>query len=1120
MAPQEEQSALMELGQMGAHAIGTVGALLDVPGAMIRNKLVGKDALAPLVSPLTAAGRATGRDVLKQYGIMGDTPSDLKWYDPERLARGAAGIAAEVVLDPVTWMTLGFGAATKAGRGLQALGKPAMRELADIMGVGVREAWTKGKLDTLLTQSDRAAEYTKLLTDFAAKNNTTLDALRTQRLGNTIGLHIPFTHATLPIPTPLDTLAPQMDAVAQAMATSPLGRGLQAIVNPRMMGTTSEAVQRVAPKVFDDTLDLTAEARSQVEPMLTVAYTKGWVDPVKIGEALKVDARTEGRYIADDLGNDMLNYIEKQDDVKFRKQLATYGHVLPEDHDTIIGALKQYRIIADESFRRDVEQYGIAMDKVASDSFFYAHRRVHHLPNEGFSFPGKRPLNVKKSYQQDRAEFMKTVPTKMLNEISVDPEFSGTLARFTTPPENYFKTQGQLLEAKYGPRFASELAGQKVEWNQLAHWAGNLGDLYAKNRIPRYVTDPFETLTRRVEASAQARGAAEGVFNLMSHHAKIETAGAEGSRRTFVSSVFKSIPALGADKKGPARYAAMEKWMDQHFARPENAEMLTKLQADLGAKGFANWKIVGDDYKATKAWAESMSIPSDVANDMTKIMATFSEPEALAGFVEQYDRILNSWKKWVTIPWPSFHTRNFWSGFARNLSAGHFNVTDYENAFRLMTMNKMGGNAAERYFKGKAMSHADAVNEIRNELFAQKVVSHHAGMQDIANPLAGQLVDVPGVTRMMQPNTLMQDAHWSKKATDPWIRAGGAGAYFVEGQNRIGAYLNMRAKGMSPSAAAEKVRALQVEYSPQFQTEADRVIRRLLPFWTFHKNVVPWTIKSLIEHPGGPIAQVTKRTATMRSETPLLPESVQQTAAIQLPSDEPGGMKFLSTLGFMEEPFYGAAAPLLQVPFSMAQAIGLPVKAGATPMQAGGEFLREMLTQMNPLVKGIAEMAFGRSAYFGGGETGGRELRSLTPPFGQLVSRMVGVAGKQYPSHPMGLPFGEAINRPIEYAIGMSPAARLVSTVSGLFDPKKNYLERAINLGLGIKTTDVSPAQMAAQQNEALRSAMQAYGARVFTKPYFRPEDLANMDPVARRQADLLNNMSRWLTYKAKQARD
>jgi hypothetical protein len=327
---------------------------------------------------------------------------------------------------------------------------------------------------------------------------------------------------------------------------------------------------------------------------------------------------------------------------------------------------------------------------------------------------------------------------------------------------------------------------------------------------------------------------------------------------------------------------------------------------------------------------------------------------------------------------------------------------------------------------------------------------------------------------------------------------------------------------MSPSAAAEKVRALQVEYGPQFQTEGDRIIKRVLPFWTFHKNVIPWTIKNLIERPGGPVAQTAKRTATMRSDTPLLPESGQQTAAIQLPSAEPGGMKFLSTLGFMEEPLYGTAAPLLQVPFSIAQAAGAPIKAGATPMQAGGEFVREILSQSNPLVKGLAEWAFGRSAFFGGGETGGRELRSLTPPVGLLASRAINTAGEligkdpQYPVRPMGVG-PDPIMRPAEYFVGATPISRFVSTLSNLLDPRKTPLERAVNIGIGIKTTDVSPAQMASQRNEALRNAMQSYGARTFIKPYFRPEDLAVMEPVQRRQADLLNNMSRWMSYKAKQ---
>ena len=71
----------------------------------------------------------------------------------------------------------------------------------------------------------------------------------------------------------------------------------------------------------------------------------------------------------------------------------------------------------------------------------------------------------------------------------------------------------------------------------------------------------------------------------------------------------------------------------------------------------------------------------------------------------------------------------------------------------------------------------------------------------------------------------------------------------------------------------------------------------------------------------------------------MLPEHVQRTAAIQLTADDPGGMKFLSTLGFMEEPFYAFAAPMIAGPLSVAEHLGAPIKTGTTPGQAFSGFL-------------------------------------------------------------------------------------------------------------------------------------------------------------------------------------
>jgi hypothetical protein len=957
-------------------------------------------------------------------------------------------------------------------------------------------------------------------------------------------------------------------------------------------------------------------------------------------------------------------------------------------------------------------------------------------------------------------------------------------------------------------------------------------------------------MTRRVEAAAQSRSAAEGVHDILSANAKYYgDAITKGPKSESLMSVFSRTP-------GMKREEAMSAWISRHFSpeamvnNPARREMFDKLVKDNKLK-IVNGTIDNMDLDVLNKLGHAIKVPKEVGDDVNRIMAVFSAPEALGPLLDAWSAATNVWKKWVTIPWLQFHARNLISGLMRNWVGGHFNPIDYYHTTSMIHTGSLGRGAAKRYFPEiPGMTDEAATATLRNELFSQGVVSHHSGPQNLLEPIGGQTLDIPGVTRIMQPTRNISTPTGLARhipspvrtGLDTWSRSGAAAAYWVEAENRIAAYLNMRAKGMAPSAAAAKVRALQVGYDPIFATQTDKVIRQFIPFWcvpadheiltedgwktydcvqsgdmvltmnvelgtlewqpvaaiasfdydgelmrlqkrsprkkvddgvvieflctdnhrwpvetrtnrgsqdeawsrkvmlayqffgkddyrlmttgdfhqeesilsprlarilgwvitdgyfryrgehcemmvyqspkkfldeviellgtkprkphpttgvvcvpvaledvkairkvftsksdmpsivgrlsreaadamwdamfkaegncdqdgrpvqftqkheknkpvleafqilcvltgraanlspshdpkgcyvrrrthyrvqygvdrvkytgkiwcpvtpngtwvmrnkgavvvtgnTFNKNITPWTLKSLIENPGGPLAQVAKRTATMRSKDPVLPEAVENTAAIQLPTDEPGGMKFLSTLGMMEEGLYGFAAPLLQIPFGIAESLGVPVRAGSMPHVAGGEAMREILSQSNPFVKGLIEMATQRSLYHGAGEPGGRPLQSLNPPFGSLVARGAeALTGQPHTPKPIGgfVPVG--LGHPLEQALPMVPGfARLLSTINTLTNPRTTWGERAMNVGTGLRIMDISPAQIAARRNEMLRNAMTTYGARTFTKPYFRPEDLASMLPHERRQADLLNQLSRWMSYKYRQ---
>ena len=116
LMPQEEQSGLLNtLAQAGSSGLAAAGYILDTPGALVRGLLAGD----PLSVFGTSEDRVTGRELLRQYGAIGEEDT---W------GNFGGGLAAEVLLDPLTYGTLGIstlfgqGAKTAAGKAAQAAG--------------------------------------------------------------------------------------------------------------------------------------------------------------------------------------------------------------------------------------------------------------------------------------------------------------------------------------------------------------------------------------------------------------------------------------------------------------------------------------------------------------------------------------------------------------------------------------------------------------------------------------------------------------------------------------------------------------------------------------------------------------------------------------------------------------------------------------------------------------------------------------------------------------------------------------------------------------------------------------------------------------------------------------
>jgi hypothetical protein len=92
-------------------ALGMVGTTLDTPGSMARGLLSGQHerAFGGIMDP---SRRVSGRDMLQQWGVLGDNEEGLDFGD-------VAGFGAEMLTDPLSLMT-GAGTGLLARRAMRA----------------------------------------------------------------------------------------------------------------------------------------------------------------------------------------------------------------------------------------------------------------------------------------------------------------------------------------------------------------------------------------------------------------------------------------------------------------------------------------------------------------------------------------------------------------------------------------------------------------------------------------------------------------------------------------------------------------------------------------------------------------------------------------------------------------------------------------------------------------------------------------------------------------------------------------------------------------------------------------------------------------------------------------
>ncbi len=104
-------------GRLVGGALTTAGNILDLPGSSVRDVVDLKNPLDQWLDPVgynADSNRVSGRQLARDYGLVGEEDN---W------GNFTGGMAAEIALDPLTYLTLGAGSLTKAGNVVKKTGQ-------------------------------------------------------------------------------------------------------------------------------------------------------------------------------------------------------------------------------------------------------------------------------------------------------------------------------------------------------------------------------------------------------------------------------------------------------------------------------------------------------------------------------------------------------------------------------------------------------------------------------------------------------------------------------------------------------------------------------------------------------------------------------------------------------------------------------------------------------------------------------------------------------------------------------------------------------------------------------------------------------------------------------------
>jgi len=1078
LSPDEQDSLLRGIANKSLGAASAVGNVLDTVRGATWDALQGKNPLPGVFNP---SERTSGTDLINGKGINHPGISD-----------DLMGFAAEVLGDPLTYMTLGGSAVSKAGQLAKKLGLlgDASKVASQAAGktVGKRVARMTTNLGDLLTHAGpEAVTKAEDLVGGAAK----LSELSGDKLGGLVGIGLPFKDPafTLGKGALSQKIAGGMDAIGSAARWSPVGRALAMGFSPDAGGRFTRAGQEgaaaarqaenigradVLGKAFDvqhrlAALGLPPDQLTRILDRM-VEVPGGVIDPT-VGKhsaaaaaelaSLPPNVQQELQSVVTDMQShqaatrqrsvDMGNYVQELSSEHTGQYSARFANAAGGPSASRPGGL-----LFDTTFGKgrkaflDIPEGRSAIEALATDPNVVAGRTTkplqaaRHVLN---NYLGVSNNDVLKSF-----DFQKQLKEDTFAKVMGDPGLPDAVRK----------------------QMADHIAGIKAKQKQ----AKELANYFGKRDAKRFYGDPVgDYLTYQLKRS-KTNAHSDEMLKFMAQHAA--PVGGDG------------IVPIADILKG------------SNFVLPGGTAVDPNALAMLAKHGVNDITAAG--------------LPANVAEELLKSMKSSTTSSVLDPLKEMVDSETNWVKGLWTTPWAAFHGRNAATGVTNQL---------YESG-----VNPTHARAIGQFINGKAKDLAGAgeIPAIKRALIdrglpntpenATKIAQEFAYQHEIIKPYMGQgaSVDpnfapdtignftksVPGREKpapfsevikdffTVSPESTRnpRDMRGVKNYKTGEIRteskfgpvmAGEKLGQRIENSNRLQPFYELLFQGVDPAEAAKRAITSNVDYSSRAYTEFEKkYLTRLFPFYKYSSRTAPLVMKRLMEHPGGGTAQTIRLTNDLKDESGFTPDYIGGGLAIPIPGGKEGIQKYLTGLGFQHEILNNLAT------------------AGPGGIQKTG---MDLLGQLHPVPKTALELATGKQFFTG------RDLKDLDARSGR-IGEQTGLL-----ESPKSVPYW------MDELLMNSPAARAVSTVGQLVDSRKSVLQKAVNLLTGVRTSDVDvekQKEISARKiiEEMLRGQP---GVGRHESLYVSPENAATMDPATLQLMALLKSIQKQSAARRKE---